>query len=70
MINPKHIQSNGYTVIITEGGVTVMCNPGDYTSPNLRPSKNTNLLTEKELQDIADAAVKEWEEFAQMLEFI
>lgn len=60
--NPKHVKSGNYDVIITEGGISVMTNPGDFGA-SITPPEDTAKLSEQELQSIADQAVEEWEEF-------
>lgn len=62
--NPKSIKTRGYEVIISEGGVTVITDPGCtfYADNNLIP-EDTTKLTEEQLNDIANKAVDEWEEF-------
>ena len=59
----KEIQSGEYTVFMSEGGVSVITDPGAVFYSDVSPPKDMSKITDEQLQTIADEAVKEWEEF-------
>ncbi len=49
-----------YTVIISEGGVSLIDEPWNYTSPNIKPPKDFD--DREELNSIAQQVIAEYEE--------
>jgi hypothetical protein len=57
----KKIKVKTYTVIISEGGVSVIDGKADYTSCTIEPPKNIEKMTGKQLKTLANKVVKEYE---------
>ena len=60
VFNPKTIKSGKYNVFISEGGISVLTNPGTF-STRIKPPKDVSKLSNEQLQNIADEATVEWE---------
>ena len=52
-----------YEVIISEGGISVITNPGGSFTPNIEAPQNVSKLSQDEIDSIAKSAVEEWKEF-------
>ena len=59
----REIKRDKLTVVISEGGVTVLGNGWDYSPPGMQPLEAVDQMDEVELNRIADAALESWSNF-------